>query len=518
MNGKANTGTVYLVGAGPGDPSLLTVRGAELLREADVVVYDALAASELLRLASPNAEKIDVGKRGNAPHRLPQEEINQLLVDLARAGKSVVRLKGGDPFVFGRGGEEASFLADAGIAFEVVPGVTASSSAPGYAGIPLTDRRHAASFAVVTGQAGPLRTGRETPWGALGSAVDTLVILMGMRNLRSIVAQVLEGGRDPQTPAAAVMWGATPRQKVVVAPLCELPEAVEKAGLTNPSTVVIGEVVNLRDALAWYEKRPLFGTRVLVTRTLEQAGEMIDLLGEAGAQAIVEPMIRIVDPESWEALDRSLSTLSEYEFVIFTSQNAVQSFVTRAKAQQISLAELNAEIVCVGPATAEIAVQQGLPVHRIPEKRFDAEGVLELFSKEDLSGKQVLIPSAAKVRAVLRDGLREAGATVDTPTAYRTLPPEIDSDSSQELRRKLVASEIDVLSFTSPSTVNHFLGLLDESSREAVDRCLIASIGPVTATALREADLEPHIIPDEANAQALVMALCSYMIEKHLGE
>ncbi|HXV37763.1 MAG TPA: uroporphyrinogen-III C-methyltransferase, partial [Myxococcota bacterium] len=289
---KRERGCVYLVGAGPGDPDLITLRGAAVLRDADAVVYDALASRELLQLAPDDAELIDVGKRGHEETPRSQAEIDALLVRLARQGKRVVRLKGGDPFVFGRGGEEASACAQAGVAFEVVPGVSSALAAPAYAGIPITDRRYAASFAVVTGHKDPTRVTQETRWHELATAADTLVILMGMRNLESIVARLLEGGCDPAKPSAAIMNGTLPSQRVVVAPLADLATAVREAQLGAPSALVVGDVVRLRDSLAWFEARPLFGARVLVTRAREQAHELACALRAAGAEPVLAPMIR----------------------------------------------------------------------------------------------------------------------------------------------------------------------------------------------------------------------------------
>lgn len=508
-NEAKSQGKVYLVGAGPGDPRLITLRGAELLRKAEVVVYDALASAAFLQWTASAAELIDVGKRDHDTKRCSQEEIDALLVSLARAGKQVVRLKGGDPFIFGRGGEEASALAAAGIAFEVVPGVSASSAAPGYAGIPLTDRRHAASFAVVTGHHDATQRLSPTRWADLACSVDTLVILMGMKNLRKIVSEILQGKKDPNTPAAAIMWGATPKQRVVISSLADLPNAVEAAGLSNPATVVIGDVVNLRETLAWYEHLPMQGLRVLVTRTPEQAGEMIDALYAVGAEPIVEPMIRIVPPSSWEALDHALAELAHYDFLIFTSQNAVQAFFERAQQQGVLPTNFRGTIVCVGPKTAESVLQAGLPVQRVPAKRFDAEGVLELFAGEDLAGQRVLIPSAEKVRAILREGLLYAGARVDTPVAYRTLAPEIDLPSVKRLREQLTQGAFDVLTFTSPSTVQNFLALLDVPARCAAEESIIAAIGPVTEQALQKAGLTPQIVAKEASAAALIETLCA---------
>lgn len=506
---KKSQGKVYLVGAGPGDPRLLTLRGVELLRQADAVVYDALASSALLQWAAPSAERIDVGKRGYDTKKCSQEEIEALLIALARAGKRVVRLKGGDPFIFGRGGEEASALAAAGLDFEVIPGVSASSAVPGYAGIPLTDRRYATSFAVVTGHHDASQKLLPIRWGELARNVDTLVILMGMKNLRKIVSEILQGGRNPNTPAAAIMWGATPKQRVVTSSLMDLPDAVAAAGLENPATIVIGEVVNLRETLAWYEQLPMWGLRVLVTRTREQAVEMMDALYAVGAEPIVHPMIRIVPPQSWEALDRALAEIACYDFLIFTSQNAVQAFFERAQFQSVPYTNFRGTVVCVGPKTAESARQAGLSVQRVPTKHFDAEGVLELFAGEDLAGKRILIPSAEKVRAVLREGLLRAGARVDTPVAYRTLAPEVDLPSVQDLSAQLVRGDFDILTFTSPSTVQNFLTVLGASARCAIEASIVAAIGPITQEALRKAGFQPQIVAQESSAIALVDALCA---------
>jgi uroporphyrinogen III methyltransferase/synthase len=497
---EASKGKVILVGAGPGDPDLITVRGAAALRVADVVVHDSLSSPELLDLAPPGVDRIDVGKRGHNPPTRPQPETTALLIALAREGKTVVRLKGGDPFVFGRGGEEASACADAGIPCEVVPGISSAVGALAYAGVPLTDRRHSASFAVVTGHKDPTPVTAETRWEALGSAVDTLVILMGMRNLDAIVARLLAGGRSPETPAAVVMNGTLPSQRVVEAPLGELVARVRAAGVAAPAVVVVGDVVSLREKLAWFERRPLFGTRVLVTRPRQQAAEMVAALREAGAEAVLQPMLRLLPPSDPAPVDAALARLDAYDALVFASVNAVRFFAERAA------------VFCVGPTTAEAARSVGLPVRGVPEHRFDAEGLLAVLEKEFApAGRRFLVPRAAAAREVLPEGLRGAGATVECVSVYRSAPPEVDPEA---IRAPLVAGEIQALTFTSPLTVENFTALLDTASRSAAARCWIASIGPVTAEALRREGLEPDVTPEQANADALVDALAACVSER----
>jgi uroporphyrinogen III methyltransferase/synthase len=512
---RATPGRVLLVGAGPGDPGLLTLRGVEALRRADAVVYDALAAQELLDFAPASALRIDVGKRGHDAPTRPQEEISALLVRLAREGRTVVRLKGGDPFVFGRGGEEASALAAAGVDFEVVPGISSVVGALAYAGIPLTDRRHGASFTVVTGHKDPGRPAADTRWEELGASSDTLVILMGMRNLAGLVERILAGGRSPDTPAAVVMQGTLPTQRVVEAPLAEIAGRVSQAGLGAPAVVVIGDVVRLRGELSWFEKRPLFGRRVLVTRGREQAGEMVAALREAGAIPVLAPMLRIAPPESWAEADAALERMDGYDVLLVTSANAVRQLAGRAAARGRPLAKFAGRVVCVGPKSAEEAARQGLAVHAMPGERFDAEGLLDALARGDgVAGRRFLLPRGDLARETLPEGLRAAGARVDAVTVYRTLPPE---PGAVALREPLLRGEIDVLTFTSPSTVRHFAALLDAEALAAARRCLVAAIGPLTAEALRVVGLEPDLVPERAGAPELVAALADALRSKEAG-
>ncbi len=520
MSGPAGppaVGKVILVGAGPGDPDLITVRGAAVLGEADVVVYDALAAPALLEIAPKAAERVNVGKRGHDEPTRSQSDINELLVGLARAGKNVVRLKGGDPFVFGRGGEEAMACFDAGVPFEVVPGVSSVLGALAYAGIPITDRRYSASFAVVTGHKDPTRVSEETRWRELAGAADTLVILMGMRNLESLIDRLQDGGRSPETPAAAIMNGTLPTQRVVEAPLGELAKAVADAGIGAPAAVVIGEVVRLREKLAWYERRPLFGCRVLVTRASDQAAEIVRALRHAGAQPILIPMIETVPAKDRSGVDTALRMIRDYDAVLFSSVNAVRFFAERASQLGVPLQATAPAIACVGPQTAAAARERGLCVAVTPAEQFDAAGLVEAVrSAWGGEGRRYLLPQAEAARPVLRDGLCAAGARVDTVTAYQTIAPEVDG---QSLRDRLVRGDLDALTFTSPSTVTNFAALLDEESKHAARACRIAAIGPVTADALRAVGFDPRVIPQHATVPDLVSALAASMSERSgLGE
>ncbi len=498
-------GRVILVGAGPGDPDLITVRGAAALREADAVVYDALASLELLELAPASALRIDVGKRGHDAPTRAQPEINALLVRLAREGRRVVRLKGGDPFVFGRGGEEASACAAAGVDFEVVPGISAAVGALAYAGIPVTDRRHAASFAVVTGHKDPSAVARATRWEALARATDTLVIVMGMRNLEEIAAKLLASGLDPATPAAVVMDGALPTQRVVEAPLAELVARTRAAGLAAPAVVVVGQVVRLRAELAWFERLPLFGMRVLVSRPEEQAAGLAAALRAAGARPELIPLIRIEPPKDASCVDAALASLDGYDALLFASANAVRALATRARTRGRPLGAFPGRVFCVGPRTADAAREAGLCVEPLAE-RHDAEGLAAAIAARGFpAGQRYLLPRAEEGREVLPERLREAGALVDAVAVYRTSPAPVDAAA---LCGRLVRGEIGALTFTSPSTVRILVELLDPPAREALRGCLVAAIGPVTAEALRRRGIEPDAVPAGAGATELVAALC----------
>ena len=504
------SGRVSLVGAGPGDPGLITLLGAERLREADVVLFDELVASELLEIARESAEKINVGKRGHEIPTRSQEDINRLIVERAGRGQSVVRLKGGDPFVFGRGAEEASACAEAGIAFEIVPGVSSALAAPAYAGIPVTDRRYSASFAVVTGHKDPTRLSEETRWAALGTAVDTLVILMGMGNLARISARMIEGGRDPSTPAAAVMWGTWLEQRVVVAPLCELAARVEAAGFGAPSAVVVGEVVRLRDSLAWFEPAPLAGLRVLVTRASDGAAELEGALRDAGADPVAIPLVRLEPPTDPGPLDRALAQLAEFDAIVFASENAVRFTLERARATQQSDALLAAggglEVFCVGARTAAAARAAGLRV-RLTGASGGSALLQEIRAAFPPRGRLFLLPRSEIGREEIALGLQDSGAEVVAVTAYRNVRPEVDA---QELCQAITSGGFQAITFSSPSAVKHFVSLLDAKARAALAEsgsCLIAAIGNTSAAALRDEGLAPDVVAATPGARELVAAI-----------
>jgi uroporphyrinogen III methyltransferase/synthase len=496
---------VILVGAGPGPPDLLTLRALRALERADVVVHDALVSPEVLELA-PGAEKIDVGRRAHETPTRSQEDINGLLVRLALEGRQVVRLKGGDPFVFGRGGEEASACRAAGVPFEVVPGVTSAIAAPAFAGIPLTDRRHAASFAVVTGHRDPTRAAQSTRWDLLAQAVDTLVILMGRANLGRITEAILAAGRDPETPAAAVVSGATTRQRVLVGTLATLAERVAQEEPGVPVTVVVGDVVRLRSELAWWDARPLFGRRVLVTRPRAQIQQLAEPLRAAGAEPVGLPLIELEEASDARPLEAALQRLADYDAVVFTSANAARFTAARAAALGLACSDPAwPRVVCVGPATAAEASQLGYRVDLVPDLRFDADGVFEAIERAiPPRGRRFLLPRAEEARERLPEALREAGAEVDAVVAYRTAPAELEPSG---LRRDLVRGRLDVLTFTSPSAVRRFGELLDETSRRAALRCVIAAIGRTTAAALEERGMAPAVVAERAESGALVAAL-----------
>jgi uroporphyrinogen III methyltransferase/synthase len=495
---------VILVGAGPGAPDLITVRGERALRSADVVVYDALASASLLSLAPPHAERIDVGRRGHTDPPRSQEDINALLVRLGREGKRVVRLKGGDPYVFGRGAEEAGACLAAGVPFEVVPGVSSSIGALSYAGIPVTDRRHAASFAVVTGHKDPGSAREHIRWKELATGVDTLVILMGMRNLPELIGRLLEAGRAPDTPAAAVMEGTRPTQRVVEAPLAELPARVAAAELGAPAAVVIGDVVGLRSQLAWFEALPLFGKRVLVSRSPEQAESLCRALEEAGAEPVLVPMIRIARAAATPELAATLARLPAYDEIVFTSANAAHALAELARGQGREPSALAARALCVGPATSAAAAGEGFTVAPLEAEAGDAEGLLAVLRAAPLAGRRLLWPRAAAAGPELARGLREAGAHVDDLVVYHTEPAPFDAEA---LAAALAAGSLHALTFASPSAARSFASGMGTAGTKAARRAVVAAIGRVTAKALSEVGLPADAVAERPEPAALVAAL-----------
>jgi uroporphyrinogen III methyltransferase / synthase len=500
-------GKVSLVGAGPGDPGLITVRGLECLRAADVVVYDRLGATGFLDAARPDAELIYCGK-SPAHHELTQDQINQLLIEKATEGKIVCRLKGGDPFVFGRGGEEALELRRHGIPYEVVPGVTSAIAAAAYAGIPVTHRGVATSFAVITGHEDPSKPETQVHWHKLATAADTLVILMGVGNLSRIVEGLTSGGRPAETPVAIVNWGTLPEQTTLVSTLRHIVEDAAAAAVKPPSAIIIGEVAALRSELAWFDNRPLFGLRGLVTRVRHQASELSALLRQEGAIAIEMPVIQIVPPDSWEPVDRALAEMESFDWLVFTSANAVTALKDYLDTLELDIRALKGpRIAAVGPKTAAAATAAGLRVSLCPEE-YVAEALLEALAAEGLEGKRILLLRAAQAREVLPEKAREAGADVVVAPVYQTLPPEsLDPDVVQSLEQ----GEIDFVTFASSSTVTNFAQALgQERARALLENVCVACLGPITAATTRELGIIPTVVPAQYTIEALVAALCIY--------
>lgn len=498
-----SAGRVFLIGAGPGDPGLLTVKGMRCLEGADAVVYDALADRRLLRHARPEAERIYVGKTAGR-HTLPQAEINRLLVELARAGKVVARLKGGDPFIFGRGGEEAEELVAAGIPFEVVPGVTSAVAAPAYAGIPLTHRDFTSTVAFVTGHEDPTKDESSIAWAQIATGIGTLVFFMGVGRLPEIVGQLLRHGRPAETPAAVIRWGTRADQVVVTGTLGDL---VEKShGMKPPALIVVGEVVRLRETLAWFEARPLFGNRILVTRAREQASEFARRLEEAGAEVVEAPAIRIVPPESWGPLDAAIGRLGEFRWLILTSANGVRCFWERLRLAGRDARDLaGIRLAAIGPATAEALEARGLAADVIPPE-FKAEALVEALAGEPLEGVGVLIARAAEAREVLPEALAARGARVEVVPAYRTVQA-LESPEAEEVRTLLREGRIQVVTFTSSSTVRYFLELVGPEAAELLREVVVASIGPITAETASRYGIATQVMPERYTIPGLVEAL-----------
>ena len=513
MSGPGQSrGKVYLVGAGPGDPGLITLRGKHLLERAEVVVYDYLANPKLLSHVPEEAERIYAGKKGGGLHAFTQAEINRLLIDHAAAGKRVVRLKGGDPFIFGRGAEEIEELVAAGINFEVVPGVTSATAAATYAGIPITHREYTASVAFVTGHEAPGKKESNIAWDKLATGAGTLVIYMGIKNLPIITRKLIDNGRSPDTPVAVVRWASTPQQRSVEGTLATITDIVQEAAIRPPALIIVGEVVKLRSTIDWFERRPLFGRRMVVTRTREQASELVALLEENGADCLEYPTLHMEPALDYGVLDQALAAIGSYDWLLFTSINAVTWFFRHLNELDLDVRSLGGpKIAVVGRATAKKLRDYGLKVDLIPEK-FTGEGLAEALIKAGV-GKddRILLPRAEKAREVLPEMLGKAGARVTVAPVYRNVPPQGRKD---ELRQRLEEQSIDLVTFTSSSTVDNFLTMVDAASDEELHRLLdpvkIAVIGPITAKIVRKHGLRVDIQPEEYTIASMVDAIVHY--------
>ncbi|MBW2600666.1 MAG: uroporphyrinogen-III C-methyltransferase [Deltaproteobacteria bacterium] len=501
-----NLGKVYLVGAGPGMPDLITLRGVKCLQEADVVIYDFLAAN-LLQHVPVGTETIYVGKK-EGKHTVHQEKINQMLVEKAREGHTVVRLKGGDPFIFGRGGEEARALATQNIPFEVVPGVTSGVAAAAFAGIPLTLRGYNTSVAFVTGHEDPTKLESTIEWSKLATGVGTLVIFMGVKNLADIVDRLMAGGRDPKTPTAVVRWGATPLQTTLVGRLDTIVAQVEKAGLKPPAVIVVGKVVELRKEINWFEEKPLFGKTVVVTRTRQQASELVARLSALGAECLECPTIRVVPPDDWSPLDQAIDSLETYDWLVLTSVNGVNFFFDRLFERDRDVRALkNVRTAAIGPATAKRLREFGFRADIVPET-YRAESVIEAFKNEPLDGKKILLPRAKEARPILPVEVRKMGATVDEIASYQT---EQVTENVEGLVSRLEEHSVDVITFTSSSTVKNFKAALpSEKLEKLLDGVKTACIGPITASTAKELGFNVDIEATEYTIPGLCEAILKY--------
>ena len=505
------TGKVYLVGAGPGDPGLITLRGKYLLERAQVVVYDHLASKKLLKYVPDSAEMIYAGKRGGIKHTFTQAQINQMLVDKALAGYKIVRLKGGDPFIFGRGGEEIEELVKHNIPFEVVPGVTSATAAATYAGIPITHREYTSSVAFITGHEDPTKPGSNIAWDKLATGAGTIIIYMGIKNLPIITENLIKYGRDPQTPVAVVRWASTPEQRSVVGTLETISDIVRNANIRPPSLIIVGEVVSLRDKIDWFEKRPLFGKRVLITRTREQASELVSLLEEAGANCLEIATISIGQPDSHTAIDQALAELGRYDWLLFTSLNAVKFFFARLFVKNMDSRDLKGvKIGVVGKATAEALTTYGLRADLVPEK-FTGEGLAASMLALGVQAKKILIPRAQEAREILVERLKAGGAEVTVAPVYKNIRP---ANQQTALRQEFEEKNIDLVTFTSSSTVTNFLEMLGPPNQEELDRLLagvlIVAIGPITADTARKRGLNVDIQPEKFTIPEMVKSIVMY--------
>ena len=486
---------VYLIGAGPGDVDLLTLKAKYLIEHANVIVYDRLADNRILQFASESAEKIYVGK-APGQHTMRQEEISQLLVDLTKRFDSIVRLKGGDPFVFGRGGEEALLLKENDIPFEIVPGVTSAIAVPAYAGIPVTHRGIATSFAVITGH--EMSEKSTLRWDKLSTGVDTLIFLMGVANLAEITKRLIDNGRAANTPAAVIQNGTKAEQRVLITTVENAAADVKRQQITSPAIFIVGEVVTLRDSLKWFDTRPLFGKRILITRARSQASKFSAMLSALGAKCIEVPTIKIVKPsDDYRAINMALAQIHEYNFILFTSENGVKHFFERLQLKNLDTRSLaNSKIAAIGSATSEELSHHGINADFVPND-FKAEALVELL-KDKVAGNKVLIPRAEEAREILPQELTKYGATVEVVPVYKTI---------SAVEGTIDLSDIDLVTFTSSSTVKN---LINEVGAESLKNTKTAAIGPITAATLKNFGIEADIEAKEYTIAGLVEAILAY--------
>ncbi len=520
-------GIAYLVGAGPGDVGLLTVKGLRCLQRADVVVYDFHLNAQLLNYISHKAELIYAGKRGGH-HTMTQDQINHAIVEKAAEGKIVCRLKGGDPFVFGRGGEEAQELVRAGIPFEVVPGVSSSVAAPAYAGIPLTHRLYSSSFAVIPGYEDTTKEESAINWEKLATGVGTLVFLMAVKNIDEMTKKLMQHGRSPDTPVAVIRWGTRADQKTIVSTLRDIAAVVREKDIKPPAVSVIGDVVSLRNELNWYENKPLFGHRILVTREHSVGFESLE---DLGAEILQFSTIEIVPPGSWDELDRAIKNISDYDWLIFTSVNGVKYFFSRLFAQGIDIRQLKGARICAIGTKTEAAVNQfGIKVDLVPDE-FRAEGLIDSFIRlqqggigqgpetsggmrlnaRPLQGVRFLLPRAETAREIFPEKVRELGGKIDVPVTYRAVKPD---HLGKRLKRFLKEGRITIATFTSAATFTNFMEIMGEDAEGLLQNVTIAVIGPVTASAIEKAGLRVHVMPEVATVEAMVNKIIEWVLNR----
>ena len=494
---KSNTGIVYIVGAGPGDRKLITLKGVECLHRADVVIYDLLLNDALLEHCPAHTEKIKAPDPRIRTTR--QDELNRLLVEHAKAGKIVVRLKGGDPYIFGRGGEEAVALIEAGIPFEVVPGITSAIAASAYAGIPVTHRDYASSVAFVTGHSAALRPDSNINWAQLATAVDTLVVYMGVAHLRQIVERLIAHGRNPQTPVSLVRVGTTPQQHVVQGTLTDIVEKVDAVQLKSPAVIVVGEVNRLRQQLRWFDTKPLFGKRILVTRARAQASEFADLLEANGAEVIQFPTIKI------QPIARvDIPFPDKYDWVIFTSVNAVEIFYERLRENGKDARAFGGSSICaVGAKTVEVLNRIGIHPDFVPSHSRGSAIAAEIG---EVNGKKILLPRAKIATADLPNSLRERGAHIDDVPLYNTV--KVSGENRDEIEADLLNGSINLVTFTSSSTVTNFLEMFPAHAPTVLlANVTVAVIGPTTQKTVEKCGVHVDVVAKEALVESLVEAV-----------
>ena len=495
-------GKVYLTGAGPGDPQLISVKGLKYLKRAEVVVYDNLVNKKLLKNVKNGAEVIYVGKK-SGQHTLDQHLINKLLIEKAKMGKVVIRLKGGDPFIFGRGAEEALALSESGVDFEVIPGITSATAVPAYAGIPLTHRGITSTVAFITGHETPLKNESSIDWSKISTGLGTLIFFMGAKTLKNIVDNLINYGRDEDTLVAVVRWGTLPKQKVITATLKNIVKIVERKKINPPALIIVGEVIKLREKLNWFESKPLFGKKIIVTRSRTQASKLVDLLEEYGAEAVEIPSIKFEYPEEFHSLDEVINKINEFEWLIFTSVNGVKSFFKRFFYLEKDIRELShLKTASIGPATKEEIESFYLKVDFQPSE-YIAECFIKEFVKEhDVKNKNILLIRADKARDYVEKELINSGANISSVIGYRTL---LEDSKPSEVLEIFERGEVDWITFTSSSTVRNFFSMYQGSKIFK-----IASIGPITSKTIRESGFSSDVEAEEHTIPGLVKAILDY--------